>query len=183
MASVLSRDAGPSQRDRALRWRRGQRVLALCEPGRSGAATLAEAGRLIETDAAEVTVAASAPQDTASGCCAVYTYAYNRCVREDTAAALGEARRMLGACAERARFVLLVQGRDPSLPAWVAEQDFELVLLPAHRRLWRSRHPAERGLRRICGAEIRVINARRAPRRRARRLLRRSPPGRPASGR
>lgn len=157
MASVLSRDARPSRSDSAFARRRGQRVLALYEPGRGGAAALAEAGRLIETAAAELTVVAAAPQDTAPRRCTVYTDAYNRCVREETAAGLGEARQMLGAHGERARYKLLVEGRDPPLPVWVTEHDFDVVLLPAHRLLGRARHPAERRLRRATGAQIRVV--------------------------
>ena len=154
---MLSRDARESRWDGAFGRRRGQRVLALYEPGRSGAAALAEAGRLIETASAELTVVASAPQDTAPRRCTVYTDAYNRCVREEAAGWLGEARRLLGAYGERTRYALLVGGRDPPLEAWAAGRGFDLVLLPAHRVLGRSRHPAARRLRSATGAEIRVV--------------------------
>jgi hypothetical protein len=85
---------------------------------------------------------------------------YNRAVCDTAEAELLQARKELGAMAERASFKLLVQDKDPPLVAWVAAGGFDVVLLPARwRPLRRSKHPAAEALRRSTGADVRVIDA------------------------
>jgi hypothetical protein len=133
-------------------------VLAVYEPGRSGAATLAEAARLIERSDAEVTVVTVARQDTDPPRCTVYADAYNRGVREEAAAELRKASHLLGPLAARARYELLVEGCDPPLEARAA-CDFDVVLLPARRSLYRRGERTGRRLRSSTDAEVRVIAA------------------------
>jgi len=133
------------------------RVLAVYERGRSGAAVLREAAELVEGAAAELTVVTLAPQDGEPPACTVYAEAYNHGVREEAAAELKEAARLLGPSGERGRYERLVEGRDLSLRDRAAA-GFDLVLLPGRRGLRRARHPARRALGRSCDAEIRVIS-------------------------
>jgi hypothetical protein len=133
------------------------RVLALYERGRGGAGVLREAAKLVEANAAELTVVTLAPQDRAPPACGVYADAYNAGVREDAAAELTEAARLLGPSGERGRYEQLVDGRDPPLEARAAAGGFDLVLLPGRSSLPAARHPARRALRRACDAEVRVI--------------------------
>jgi hypothetical protein len=136
-----------------------ERVLVLYEAGRSGAAALARAARLIRERQVEVTMATVAPRDTSRPRCVLYTGALNDGVRAQATAELFEARRLLGSAGEHARYELLVDDRDHALEAWVAAGGFDLVLLPARR--WRPGpgHPAARRLRRCCDAEVLVIRA------------------------
>ena len=159
LGALASSDANVEPRDTDAGQRPARRVLALCECGRSGPAVLAEAATLITESACELTVVAVAPQDTDPPCCAVYVDAFNRGVRDDAVAALHEAKQLLGPQGERARFELLVEGRDPPLEALVATGSIDLVLLPARRGLSHvPRHPLERRLRRSTDAEVRVVS-------------------------
>jgi hypothetical protein len=109
-----------------------------------------------------LTVVAFAPQ--ASGPrCGASNDAYNCAVRDEAAAELSQAAELLGPLAERTRFKLLVEGRDPPLEAWVEQNRFGLVLLPARRAVLRSGgHPAARRLRRFSDAAVDLV----APRQR-----------------
>jgi hypothetical protein len=139
---------------------RPRRIVVLYECGRTGPAALAQAATLLTESAFELTVVALAPQDTDPSCCSTYAEAYNRGVQADAAAELGEAKRLLGRDGERARFDLLVEGRDPAIETWVAANGISLVLLPGRRGLARSpHHPLERRLRQSTDAEIRVVSA------------------------
>jgi hypothetical protein len=82
---------------------------------------------------------------------------------------LDRARRRLGRAGERANFVLLIDGSEPSLAQFAAEGGFDLVLLPAHRRPLRSgaHHPEAARLKLTAGAEIRIVEP--ASRQRSRR--------------
>jgi hypothetical protein len=135
-------------------------VLVLYEPGRCGAAALAEGAAVAASSAATLTVVTLAPQDTNPGC-TVYADAYNAGVRDQASAELAEAGRLLSALGTQARYERLVEGRDPPLEEWVARGGFDLVLLPAHRRPFVYRRRAARRLRRSRPCEVRICTARR----------------------
>jgi len=136
-----------------------QRVVALYEPGHSGSATLDLAGDLVERDAAKLTVLGVAPQAPAGKCCGATSPAdYNHAVCDAVAMELRQARDQLGSIAERATFKLLIEGTDPPPHEWIAAGNFDLVLLPARRRLLRAgTHPAAARLQRATRAEVRVV--------------------------
>lgn len=136
----------------------GDRVLVVYESGRSGAAALDLAGRLVSDDGSALTVVSVAPQDTRICCGAGSAIDYNRAVCDAAAAELRRARDLLGDAANRASFKLLVQDNDPPLAAWVAACGFDVVLLPARRRvLRRAKHPAVDQLRTSTSAEVRIV--------------------------
>jgi hypothetical protein len=138
----------------------GSRVVVLYEPGRSGSVALDLGRRLVVGDGSALTVVTVAPQDTRICCGAGSAMDYNRAVREAAAAELRETRERLGPVGDRARLKLLVEGKDTSLAAWIAAGDFDVVLLPARRRLFRAaKHPAADQLRRSTRAEVRVVDA------------------------
>ena len=139
------------------------RVAVLLEPGRSGAAAVAQAAALGATE--ELTVVAVAPTvDTVCRSCGgVSTRAFNCAVRDDVADGLEKAVASLCAATRHVEGKLLVEGTDPPLEAWVVQGGFDVVLLPSRWGVPRSRrHPAARRLRRHTEATIRIV---RAPRR------------------
>jgi len=135
----------------------GRRVAVLFERGRKGEAALREASEA-SSAGGELTVVTLAPQAQPGGFlrCRVGLPEYNCAVREEADDELRQARELLGSVAHRAAFQVLVERRDPPLVAWVAEQLFDLVILPA-RRIRPRGHPLARALRRAHAAEIRVI--------------------------
>lgn len=137
------------------------RVAVLYEPGRGGAAALALARQLADSSPLELTVIAVAPQTTlVHGCCGMSAREYNRIIRDAAAEELEQAQERLEKAAASVSLQLLVERRDPSLEEWIAAKDFELVLLPARRRLLRAdTHPAAARVRRSTSAEVRVIHA------------------------
>jgi hypothetical protein len=138
-----------------------KRVVVLYEPGRTGSAALALAGRLVRDDSPVLTVVGVAPQDTRICCGAGSASDYNRAVCEAVDAELRRARELLGDAGNRASFKLLVQDTDPPLAAWIDAAGFDIVLLPARRRPLRSaKHPAADQLRRSTSAEVRIVEAR-----------------------
>jgi hypothetical protein len=151
---------GSSARSEAVA-RVGKRVAVLYEPGRTGAAALDLARRLVGPAGLGLTVLSVAPQDTRICCGAGSAMDYNRAMCETAEAELREARKELGPMAERASFKVLVQDKDPPLAAWIAAGGFDVVLLPARRRpLRRVKHPAAEPLRRATSAEVRIIDGR-----------------------
>jgi hypothetical protein len=76
---------------------------------------------------------------------------------------LEQARKRLGEIGTEASYRLLIEGKEPSLTQFAADGGFDLVLLPARRRLLRAaRHPAAPRLRLAgAGAEVRVVGERR----------------------
>jgi hypothetical protein len=142
------------------RWPTGSRVAVLYEPGRSGSAALDLARRLVGDYGSELTVVSVAPQDTRICCGAGSAMDYNRAVREAAGVELRDASELLGREGSRASFKLLVQDKDPPFAAWIAAGDFDVVLLPAHRRpLRKAKHPAAGQLRRLTSAEVYVVDA------------------------
>jgi len=136
-----------------------QRVLVLYEPGRAGDAAVDVARALAEEHLANLTIASVVPQAVSGARCGGSAVDYNRAVRESVAKELDQARRRLGMLAGRAAFKLLIEGADPPLASWSAGLRFDLILLPARRRLLRARrHPAAAALRRT-HAEVRIVGA------------------------
>jgi hypothetical protein len=143
-----------------------QRVLALYEPGPGGAA-LELARNLAEHDTAKLTVINVAPQSTTKGgqCCGMTSLReYNEVIRDAKAKELREARGRLGSIADGATFKMLIEGSDPPLAEWIGAHDFELVLLPARRRLFgRATHPEAARLEASITAEVRVVDPKAKP--------------------
>jgi hypothetical protein len=138
----------------------GRRVLVLVEPGMPGAAAVRLARNLAERERAMLTVVSIAPQAAAGARCGCSPDAYNGAVRDAVAQGLEEARVRLSEVGTRSRFALLAEGKDLSLADWSALMSFDLALLPARRRPWRSpTHPAAAALRRA-GAEVWIIDRR-----------------------
>jgi hypothetical protein len=141
---------------------RCKRVLVLFEPGRGGAAALDEARELAEHHHAALTVVAVAPHAPLGTCGATSARAYNDAVVDSVVEDLESARARLGEIGAEATYRLLIEGSEPSLDGFAAG-GFDLVLLPARRRLLRAaRHPAAGRLSASSGAEIRVVDARRS---------------------
>jgi len=155
------------------------RIAVVLEPGRSGAAALAQATALAASPAAELTVVAIAPKAIGCRCCGGPSpYAYNCAVRDDVAQELDDAAVRLDLAARDIKVKLLVEGSDPPLEEWVVHSQIDLVLLPAHWRALRSRsHPAARLLRRATGADVRIVRSRQHQLRPARLMARISSPG------
>jgi hypothetical protein len=134
------------------------RIAVLLEPGRSGAAAVAQVASLGAAE--EVTVVAVAPtvNTVCRSCGGVSARAYNCAVRDDVADDLSKAVASLGGATRHVEGRLLVEGTDPPLEAWVVAGGFDLVLLPSRWGVPHSpRHPAARRLRRHTEATIRVV--------------------------
>jgi len=139
------------------------RVLALCEHGGAGAAVIDVARELAQDEHVKVTIVGVAPQ-APSGLrarCGPSAFEFNDAVAESVVQDLARARERLGPAAERTSFRLLVEGDAPSLAEFAAAGEFDLVLLPAHRRPLRAAsHPAARHLRHLAETEIRIVDRR-----------------------
>jgi nucleotide-binding universal stress UspA family protein len=144
----------------------GKRVLVVFEPARSGAAALELARKLVERHGATLTVVSVAPQGMSGARCGNSPVDYNLAIQDSVAGDLDHARAWLEEFGVGASYELLIDGVSPSLDELAAAGRFDLVLLPARRRLMRAPgHPAAARLLRATGAEIHVI----APRPRQRR--------------
>jgi hypothetical protein len=153
--SVLAAPSAPDSAA-AAPLARGRRVLVLYERCHNAMAALREAVELTSTGG-ELAVVTLAPQARPSRCCrGGQAGPYNCAVREEAALELREAREILGPAAERAAFKVLIERRDAALTAWVAEQGFDVVLVPA-RRLTLGGNRAARKLRSSSAAEVRVV--------------------------
>lgn len=143
----------------------GQRVAALYEPGRSGSATLELARELVQHDPAQLTVLSVAAQATAGKCCGATSASdYNQAVCDAVAAELRQAHEQLGSTGERATFKLLLEGTDSPLHEWIAAGNFDVVLLPARRRLLRAgTHPAAARIQQATRAKVRIVDPRGKP--------------------
>jgi hypothetical protein len=150
-----SDEAGP-ERPSA---RNPRRVAVVFEPGRGGLAALEHAAQLLAERPTELTVLALAPQEPLPRCGGPSPDAYNCAVIEQASSDLDQAAHRLGGAGDGARFRMLIERIDPSLEAWIAENAFELVVLPARPPpLGSPRHPAARRIRRHALAEVRVIS-------------------------
>jgi len=136
----------------------GKRVLAVCEPGRGGAAVIELARELVERQGATLTVVSVAPQGVSGARCGNSALDYNLALRDSVAEDLNHARARLGEFGARASYELLIERASPSLEEFAADGRFDLVLLPARRRPLREPgHPAAERLQLTTGAEIQVI--------------------------
>jgi hypothetical protein len=136
----------------------GKRVLVVYEPGRGGAAVLELARELVEYQGATLTVVSVAPQGVSGARCGNSALDYNLAIQDFVAADLDHARASLREFGARASYELLIERVSPSLDEFVVTGGFDLVLLPARRRLMRAPgHPAAERLRRATGAEVRVM--------------------------
>jgi riboflavin biosynthesis pyrimidine reductase len=134
------------------------RVLVLYEPGASGARTLDQARELISAQDGRLTVATLASRDTRVRGTGVSARDYNDAVRDSAQRELDEARRLLGPLAEWTVFEVVVEGGNRSLAAWAADGAFDIILLPARRRLFsRAGHPLAAALRDSTTADVRVV--------------------------
>ena len=137
------------------------RVLVLSEPGRGGLAALDQACELAVNSNAALMVVGLAPQ-ARSGQCTGPAAGYNDAVADSVVMELEQVRERLGELGVDASYRLLIEGAPPSLDQFVADGGFDVVLLPARRRPFRAAgHPAAKRLSGACGAEVRVIDARR----------------------
>jgi hypothetical protein len=110
---------------------------------------------------ATLTVVGVAPRAPNGPACCGSALEFNAAIRQSVADELDEARQRLGSAAGRTNYVLLVEGEDPPLKDWIAARGYDLILLPARRRLLRTPgHPAAARLRGITGAEVRVVQRR-----------------------
>jgi hypothetical protein len=136
----------------------GRHVAVLHEPGQTGVAALDLARELDLRQGAAVTVVAVAPSAPSGPRCGGSALDFNAAVRDVVADELDQARTRLGHAAGRTSYVLLVEGKDPPLQEWMAAQRFDVILLPARRRLLRSPgHPVAGRLRGVTDAEVRVV--------------------------
>jgi hypothetical protein len=151
-AAIKTADPAPAERGRADG---GLRALAVYERSRNGEHTLREAAEMA-SGGARLTDVTLAPQAPRARCCGSGSGAYNCAMRDEAAVELRDARRLLGATADRVRFVVLVERRDPPLSIWVAEAGFQVVLVPADR-FSRGGGALARSLRRASAADVRLI--------------------------
>jgi nucleotide-binding universal stress UspA family protein len=121
-------------------------------------AALDVARELDLNEKATLTVVGVAPTAPSGSRCGGSALGFNAVVREAVTEELDMARQRLGHAAGRTDYVLLVEGEDPPLEEWIAARGFDLILLPARRRLLRTPgHPAAARLRNVPGAEVRVV--------------------------
>jgi nucleotide-binding universal stress UspA family protein len=137
-----------------------RRILVVVEPGRAAVAAVELARKLSEQEGATVTVIAIAPKAPAMRGCGPSAAAFNAAVCDSAASDLERAEELLWSIGPRSESRLLVEGRDPPLEKFVAAERFDLVLLPARRRLLRvSKHPAAASVART-GTEVRIVGTR-----------------------
>lgn len=83
---------------------------------------------------------------------------YNDAVRDSAQRDLAEARRLLGSLAGPIVFEVVSEGGNSSLAGWAADNGFDVILLPARRRLFSRRaHPLAATLRESTAADVRVV--------------------------
>jgi hypothetical protein len=85
---------------------------------------------------------------------------YNDAVRDSAQRELAEARRLLGSLAEQVVFEVVFEGGNASLAGWAADNHFDVIWLPARRRLFsRGAHPLAAALGKSTAADVRVVGA------------------------
>jgi nucleotide-binding universal stress UspA family protein len=133
--------------------------MVLYEHGRGGAAVIDLARNLAELENATLTIVGVAPQAPSGSRCGGSALEYNEVVADSVAQDLDRARERLGGAAERAAFVLLVEGADQTLEQFARSGGYDIVLLPGRRRPFRAAgHPEASRLERVAGAEIRIVS-------------------------
>jgi hypothetical protein len=152
----MSGGGGPSSR--ADLANDGLRVLVLYERGAAGSRAVDQARELIQAQDGRLTVVTLAPRDTRVRGTGVSARDYNDAVRDSAQRELDEARQLFGSLAERIVFEVVSEGGHMSLARWAAEGAFEVILLPARRRLFsRQAHPLAAALRGSTAADVRVV--------------------------
>jgi hypothetical protein len=138
----------------------GPRVLALYEPGASGARAVGRARELIEAQGGQLTVVTPVSKDTRVRGTGVSARDFNDAVRDSAQRDLDEARGLAGSVAERIVFEVVIEGGNTSLAGWAANGAFDIILLPARWRPFSRRaHPLAATLRRSTAAEVHVVGA------------------------
>jgi nucleotide-binding universal stress UspA family protein len=138
----------------------GARVLVLYERGRSGSRAIDHARELTLARDGQLTVVTVAPMDMRVRGCGVSARDYNDVVCDSARRELDEARRLLGSPAERIVFEVVFEDGHTSLAGWAANGAFDVILLPARRRLFsRLGHPLTARLRESTGADVRIVGA------------------------
>jgi len=138
----------------------GPRVLVLYEGGASGSRAICQARELMQAQHGMLTVATVAPVDTRVRGTGVSARDFNGAVRDSAQRELDDARRLLGSVADGIVFEVVFDGGDRSLAGWVADRAFDVVLLPARRRLISRRsHPVAATLRESTSADVRIVSA------------------------
>ncbi len=128
------------------------------EPGSAGDSTIDVARGLAEDEGAEVTVVGVVPEEIGAYRCGVSPHDYRAAVADSVAHDLDQAAARLGEAAERATWSVLIDRADAPLERLCQAGDFDLILLPARRRLLRAAgHPAAARLSRAGRGEVRVI--------------------------
>jgi universal stress protein family protein len=134
----------------------GPRVLVVYEPGPFGSRTLDRARELVQGQDGQLTVVTVAPRDTRVRGTGVSARDYNDAVRDSAQRELDQARRLLGPL--RIVFEVVVEGGNASVAAWAADGVFDIILLPARRRLFsRGGHPLAAALRGSTAADVRIV--------------------------
>jgi hypothetical protein len=138
----------------------GLRVLVLYERGAAGARAVDQARELVQAQGGRLTVVTLAPRDTRVRGTGVSARDFNDAVRDSAQRELDEARRLFGSLAEQIVFEVVSEGGDTSLARWAADRAFDVILLPARRRLFsRQGHPLAAALRESTAADVRVVGA------------------------
>src|SRR5215475_6500161 len=114
-----------------------ERVLVVCEHSRAGDAAIELARDLAETRHAALTLVGLAPRAPSGPRCGNSAVEYNQALADSVARDLDRARERLGGAAGGTTFVLLIEGADQTLEQFAHSGGFDLVLLPARRRLLR----------------------------------------------
>ena len=132
-----------------------QSVLVVFREQASGHRALAAAAGLD----VPLTVVALAPKQERSCRCVVYAGALDDAIRDSALRELANARVLLGARAQAARFVVLQTSRDEDLAAWASAAGIRRALLGARRAVLglRPRDGVARALARA-GLEVSVID-------------------------
>lgn len=138
----------------------GPRVLVLYEQGPSGSRAIDHARELMHAQGGQLTVVTVVTKDTRVRGTGVSARDYNDAVRDSAGRDLDEARRLLGSLAERSVFEVVVEAGKTSLASWAVDGGFDVILLPARRRLFsRQAHPVASALRGSTAADVRVVGA------------------------
>jgi hypothetical protein len=136
----------------------GPRVLVLYERGASGSCAIDQGRELVLARDGQLTVVTLAPVDTRVRGTGVSARDYNDAVRGSAQRDLAEALRLLGSLAGRIVFEVVFDGGNTSLTGWAAAHAFDVILLPARRRLFsRLAHPLAAALRKSTTADVRVV--------------------------
>jgi hypothetical protein len=152
----MSSGGGPASR--ADLANKGLRVLLVYERGAAGSRAVDQARELVQAQDGRLTVVTLAPRDTRVRGTGVSARDFNDAVRESAQRELDEDRRLLGSLAEPIVFQVVSEGEDRSLARWAADGAFEVILLPARRRLFsRPAHPLAAALRESTAADVRVV--------------------------